>query len=236
MSRPCLPRQLPAGRRQGKKLVPACSIFWCTGLAVISPKSSTKFRILNLLEKNHNPFQKFYCIGDGTNQHVPLLWKQFVQRHLCKLYSAQHLHTNYLCNHVSLGVLHSRKCHSVSGKGGPSQDLSLHPVTLFRRAPTACKTFFFSFFPYKLGHGLSWKQALLNKGFKVHPSGTCAKKKKKDCGIQNCSWGRCVHCKALLIYSLSSIQPFHKKISAEINDNRFLLKIKFMKHAWRQET
>lgn len=146
MSRPCLPRRLPAGRRQGKKLVPACSIFWCTGLAVISPKSSTEFWILNILEKNHNPFQKFYCIGDGTNQHVPLLWKQFVQRHLCKLYSAQHLHTNYLCNHVSLGVLHSRKCHSVSGKGGPSQDLSLHPVTLFRRAPTACKTFFF-FFP-----------------------------------------------------------------------------------------
>lgn len=123
-----------------KMLVPACCIFWCTGLALISTKSSIEFWIWNILEKN----QKFSCIGEGMNQCVPLLWRQFVQQHLCEPYSMWHVHANYLCSHVSLGVLHpsSEKVPLVSGKGGPPQALSSHPVTLFRRALTAYKTFF----------------------------------------------------------------------------------------------
>lgn len=126
-----------------------------------------------------------------------------------------------------LGVPHQKMCHQVSGKGGSPQDRSSHPVTPFRRALTAYKT---SFSLTNLAPDfLENKLSLNTKGlcFKVHPFWTCAK--KRDCDIRNYTWGKCMHSEVLLIYSLSSIQPFHRKISAKINNNAFLLKIKFMK-------
>lgn len=70
----------------------------------------------------------------------------------------------------------------------------------------------------------------LNKDFKVHLSGTCAEKKKRLQHPKSQLGKMCALLSSTDIYSLSSIQPFNKKISTEINDNRFLLKIKFMKY------
>lgn len=70
----------------------------------------------------------------------------------------------------------SRKCHQVSGKGGLPQDLSSHPVTPFTRAPTVCKMFF-PFSLTNLAMEFLENKLSLNKGFKIHPLGTCTASK-----------------------------------------------------------